>query len=376
MKIRKAQKQKSKLRIGLSSPSGGGKTYSALLIASGITVLDKVVMIDTENGSGDLYDHLGDYSVLTLQAPFSPERYIKAIEECEQAGFEVIIIDSITHEWEGSGGCLEINEQIARAKFRGNTWSAWSDTGARHQKFLNKIVQSSCHIITTVRNKTETAMEGKKVLKIGTKEITREGFEYELTVNFNIDRESHQATASKDRTGLFDSIDYFIPTKETGKTLIKWASAGKEIKKPRLTKKSLSDATEWIKGQLNAGKSNQELFKVIEKKYEIPETLKKEILEVKSFNEPPKFQNKDYLEYYKKGIAKTEKVDKLTVVGKEIQDAIKEKLFTDDQEKELMQIYSEQKTKLSALKAFELPKKVTEKEVDDAIKQAEITINH
>ena len=309
MEIRKAQKQKSKLRIGLSSPSGGGKTYSSLLIASGIAPMNKVVMIDTENGSGDLYDHLGDYSVLTLQAPFSPERYIKAIEECEKAGFDVIIIDSITHEWEGSGGCLEINEQTARAKFRGNTWSAWSDTGARHQKFLNKIVQSTCHIITTVRNKTETAMEGKKVSKVGTKEITREGYEYELTVNFNLERDSHNASPSKDRTGLFEGTDFFIPTKETGEKLLTWAISGNNIK-PNLTKTD--------------------------------------------------FDN------YKEEIQKSKDWGSLEKIGKEIAEAVKTKVVTTSQADELRTLFSEYKTKHKALESFET-KKVTENEVESGL---------
>src|SRR5690606_24180959 len=96
--------------------------------ASGITSWDKIAIIDTENGSADFYSNLGDYNVFSLSAPFSPERYIEAIEACEKAGMEVIIIDSVTHEWEGKGGCLEINDQIAQTKFKGNTWSAWSHT--------------------------------------------------------------------------------------------------------------------------------------------------------------------------------------------------------------------------------------------------------
>lgn len=119
---------------------------------------------------------------------------------CEDAGFEVIIIDSISHEWEGEGGCLEINDMIARTKFKGNTWGAWSETTPRHQKFIQTLTQSKCHIVTTSRSKTETAQVDGKVKKIGLKEIQREGFEYELTLNFNIERDGHYAIASKDRT--------------------------------------------------------------------------------------------------------------------------------------------------------------------------------
>jgi len=240
--LRKAERRQAKLRIGLSAPSGAGKTYSALLIAYGITGdWGKVALIDTESGSGELYAHLGDYNTMRLDAPYSPERYIEAIQACEDAGVEVIIIDSTSHEWEGKGGCLQINENIAQSKFRGNTWSAWSETTPRHQKFLDAIVQSKCHVITATRNKIDTVMtEDKKVKKVGTKEIQREGFEYELTVNFNIDRDTHKVIASKDRTELFEGLDPFIITTDTGKKLIDWAMSGKEVVK-EITKKDVLD---------------------------------------------------------------------------------------------------------------------------------------
>lgn len=243
--LRTAERKQAKLRIGLSSPSGGGKTYSALLLAYGITGdWSKVALIDTEAGSGELYSHLGQYNVVQLDAPYSPERYIEYIKGCEDAGMEVIIIDSTSHEWEGKGGCLEINETIAQAKFRGNTWSAWSETTPRHQKFIQSIVTSKCHIITATRNKIDTVMtEDKKVKKVGTKEIQREGFEYELTVNFNIDRDTHKVIASKDRTNLFEGQDPFIITPDTGKQLIEWAMSGKEVEAtaPVITKKDVAD---------------------------------------------------------------------------------------------------------------------------------------
>lgn len=228
--LRKAERRKAKLRVGVSAPSGAGKTYSALLLARGMaSEWEKIALIDTENGSGELYSHLGEYNVITLTAPFSPERYIEAVQACEQAGMEVIVIDSTSHEWDGEGGCLQINEKLAQAKYKGNTWSAWSETTPRHQRFLEAIVMSSCHVITTARNKVETVMtEDKRVKKVGTKEIQREGFEYELTVNFNIDRDTHAATASKDRTELFTDKDPFVITEETGKTLKEWAESGKE----------------------------------------------------------------------------------------------------------------------------------------------------
>jgi len=187
----------------------------------------KIGIIDSENGRGNIYSDFGDYNIINLKPPFTPELYIEAIRALENAGMEAIIIDSTSHEWEGEGGCLQLNEKLAIAKYKGNTWSAWSETTPRHQKFLDAITSSSSHIITTVRNKVETVMgEDKKVKKVGTKEVQREGFEYELTVNFNIDRDTHMVIASKDNTQLFEGKDPFIITEKTGEILRDWVMSG------------------------------------------------------------------------------------------------------------------------------------------------------
>ena len=233
--LRKAQRRSAKIRLGLASPSGGGKTYSALLIAKGLAgSWDKVAIIDTENGSADLYSHLGDFNVLQLTAPYHPEKYIDAIRECEQAGMEVIIIDSITHEWSGVGGCLEL-QQIATERQRiKNTYTAWKEVTPRHQKFIDAILQSNCHIITTVRSKTDYLQvdhEGKKsIQKVGMAQVTRDGFEYELTVSLELDV-NHYAVTSKDRTCLFEGKPSFIPSEKTGEMLKEWCESGVDIRK-------------------------------------------------------------------------------------------------------------------------------------------------
>lgn len=229
MELQKASRRKVKLRVGLGGPSGSGKTYSALLLARGLaSSWEKVAIIDTENGSGEMYSDLGDYMALTLTAPFSPERFIEAVKVCEKEGIEVIVIDSMTHEWDGEGGCLQINDKLANAKYKGNTWAAWSETTPRHQAFINKILTSPCHVVTTVRSKTETVQENGKVKKIGMKEIQRDGYEYELTVNFSIDRDHHFAITSKDRTGMFIDVDPFLINQGTGEKLLKWSQSGVE----------------------------------------------------------------------------------------------------------------------------------------------------
>jgi hypothetical protein len=226
MQLRKATRKKAKIRLGLSAVSGGGKTYSAILVAKGLVGdLSKVAIIDTENGSADLYAHLGDFNVLPLTAPFTPERYIEAIKSCEKAGMEVIIVDSISHEWDGKGGCLEIVESL------GGKYQDWAKVTPRHQAFIDAIIHSPSHVITTVRRKQDYEMikDGNKVRveKGGLREITREGFEYELTINLELDTK-HNATASKDRTQLFMNKPAFVPSEQTGEMIAAWCEQGEE----------------------------------------------------------------------------------------------------------------------------------------------------
>jgi hypothetical protein len=230
MKLQTASRKKAKIKLGLSSVSGGGKTFSSILIAKGLcNDLSKVAIIDTENNSADLYAHLGNYQVLPLIAPFSPERYIEALNSCEKAGMEVIILDSISHEWEGKGGVLELSDQLG-----GQYQSAWKTLTPRHESFKQAIIQSPCHIITTVRRKQDYVLQekqnknGKMVqapVKAGFKEVTREGWEYELTVNLELEL-NHFATASKDRTNLFMGKPAFIPDETTGKMILDWCNQG------------------------------------------------------------------------------------------------------------------------------------------------------
>ncbi|MBB6332998.1 hypothetical protein HNP24_004001 [Chryseobacterium sediminis] len=226
MQLKQSQRQQVKLRLGLSGASGFGKTKSALLLAYGMAQdWSKIAVIDTENSSASLYSDLGNYNVLDLQAPYNPERYIQAIDLCENSGIEVIIVDSASHEWNGTGGCLEIHEKL------GGRFQDWANVTPRHQAFINKILQSNCHIITTTRRKIDYSLDvgsnGRtQVVKHGTKEITRDGFEYELTINFELINENHLAKASKDRTGLFMNKPEFLINSDTGKMILEWCNSG------------------------------------------------------------------------------------------------------------------------------------------------------
>ncbi|MBP5948502.1 MULTISPECIES: ATP-binding protein [unclassified Pseudomonas] len=221
--FKKAERKQAKLRLALAGPSGSGKTYSALLLAQGLG--GRIAVLDTEHGSASLYADLVDFDAMELHAPYSPERYIEVIAAAEQAGYETLIIDSYSHEWTGSGGCLEQNETVAHQKFRGNTWAAWNETTPRHRKLTDKILTSSMHIICTMRSKTETVQgEGKKILKLGMKSEQRDGTDYEFTVVLDLTHDGHTATASKDRTKLFDQPE--LISAYTGSRLLTWLNSG------------------------------------------------------------------------------------------------------------------------------------------------------
>ncbi|TXH09374.1 MAG: ATP-binding protein [Hyphomicrobiaceae bacterium] len=220
--FKKAVRQQAKLRLALSGPSGAGKTYGALKIAKGLG--GRIAVIDTERGAASLYSHLVDFDTMELNAPFEPERFIDAIHQAEKAKYDILIIDSITHEWNGSGGCLEINDTIAKVSYKGNTWAAWNDTTPRHRAFLDAILQSPLHIIATMRAKTETAQEGRNVVKLGMKDEQRDGTEYEFTIVLNLTHETHHAKAGKDRSELFKQPH--IISEDTGKRLLAWLNDG------------------------------------------------------------------------------------------------------------------------------------------------------
>lgn len=230
MQFTKATRQKARLRLALTGPSGSGKTWGALLLASGLG--GRIAVIDTERESASLYDHLTEFDALSLSAPFTPERYIEAIKAAEAAGYETLIIDSITHEWSGVGGCLELVDQVARAKYKGNSWSAWNDITPRHRALLDAILHSPMHIIVTLRSKTETAQTEengrKKVVKLGMKAEQRDGFEYEMTVVLDLIHDGNFATSTKDRTGLFANSNPAPITVDTGKKLKQWLELGTE----------------------------------------------------------------------------------------------------------------------------------------------------
>ena len=229
--FKKAERKKAKARIALCSPAGGGKTYSALLIASGLG--KKIAVIDTEKSAELEAGKKGmpNFDVLKISEPYEPQKYVEAIKAAEEAEYDIIIIDSLSPAWSGSGGLLDTHDKISQVRGN-NSFTAWRSITPMHNTLVDAIIQSKCHVIATMRTKVGYAMDaddrGKtKVSKVGLAPIQREGMDYEFTIVFDIARENHLATVSKDRTSLFRD-DVFTPDKETGIKLIKWLEGGAE----------------------------------------------------------------------------------------------------------------------------------------------------
>ena len=248
--FKKAERKIAKLRLALIGPSGAGKTYSALLIAKGLS--GKIAMIDTERGSGSLYADLANYDVLQINPPFTPQKYVDAIHAAEKAGYEVLIIDSLSHAWSGPGGVLEIQDKVAKSTR--NSFSAWREVTPQHNLLVDTILAAACHVIVTMRTKTayEVVTEGgkTKVSKVGTNPVQREGMEYEFTVVMDLSIDGHVASASKDRTSLFDGA-YFTPGAETGLKLMGWLNSGAaeapDSAEPQQPKQDAPDPSFWLR---------------------------------------------------------------------------------------------------------------------------------
>jgi hypothetical protein len=234
MEIKKAVKSKQKLRIALAGASGSGKTYSSLMLATSLGC-KKIGVIDTERGSSQLYADKFDFDILELEPPYNPLKFVKAINTLENANYDCIIIDSITHEWQGAGGCLEMVSNSSNK----NSYTAWGAVTPLHQKFLDAMISSTTHIIVTMRAKTAYDLvkndKGKlEPVKKGTEPQQRDGIEYEFTMVFDLDQ-NHKFTCSKDRTGLFDNPEFAETLdKQVGTKILDWLNSGTEIKpKPK-----------------------------------------------------------------------------------------------------------------------------------------------
>lgn len=226
MAFQKAERKQAKLKIAVTGPSGSGKTYSSLLIAQGLG--RKIAVADTENRSASLYADRFEFDTEVIEPPYTIQKYLDAITAAERAGYDVLVIDSITHAWAAEGGLLSKKESLdARG---GNSYTNWASITKEHEAFKARLLNCDVHLICTMRSKQDYVLEvnekGKsQPRKVGLAPIQRDGMEYEFTTVLDVSM-THEAQASKDRTGLFDGR-IFKPTVETGRELLKWLNEGK-----------------------------------------------------------------------------------------------------------------------------------------------------
>lgn len=230
LEFKDASRKDVRIKMAIAGPSGGGKTYGALEIMKGLMNgdLSKVGVLQTEAGRAQCYLDKGAFKVLELPPPFTPDKFVEGIAAAESAGLKGLIIDSISDEWAGLGGALDIHQDVSEVTK--NSFTAWKKVTPKHEAVFNKILSSPIHIICTVKKKTEYVMEqsnGKTQPKrVGVKDIQREGTEYRWMIQFDVDQETNLATVAKDNTSLFQGKPAFKITEETGKAIRDWCLNG------------------------------------------------------------------------------------------------------------------------------------------------------
>lgn len=234
--FQKAVKTESKLRLAISGPSGAGKTYTALALATHLTDNKPIALVDTEHGSASKYADLFSFDVLNLDPPYHPDRYLEAIKEAAKAGYGVIILDSLSHAWNGTGGLLEIVDDIAKRNRNPNTFAAWKDATPIQNRFIDGLISANIHVIATMRSKQEYILQeadnGKKVpKKVGMAPVQRDGFEYEFDVFMEMDVDN-TGVVTKSRCSALNGAVIRKPGKDTAETLKTWLSGAPAPEKP------------------------------------------------------------------------------------------------------------------------------------------------
>lgn len=225
MGFKKATKAQANLHAAIFGPSGAGKTFTSLRVATGLAGGSPIAVIDTERGSASKYADRFSFDVLELEDQ-SIDGYVAAISEAAKGGYKVLVIDSLSHGWQT---LLEEVEKLAKAKYRGNTWSAWSEGTPHQRRLVQAILNYPGHVIATMRSKTEwTTVDnnGKKTpQRVGLAPEQGKGVEYEFDLLVEISTE-HIANVIKDRTGKFQDKLLDKPGEEFGKQLAAWLADG------------------------------------------------------------------------------------------------------------------------------------------------------
>lgn len=235
----KAVRRQARARVAIDGPSGAGKTYTALVAATELADGKKIAVIDTERGSASLYADEFNFDVLELNPPFEPKFYIEALEAAEK-DYAVIVIDSLSHAWEGEGGVLDMHDAATKRQRTENSYTAWKDVTPMHRKLVDSMLQSPAHIIATMRSKMEYSQEknadGKTVIrKIGMAPIQRQGMEYEFTIVGDMDVD-HNLVISKSRCKVMADAVVNKPDRKFFKTLREWLNSGDAAPAPAQTK--------------------------------------------------------------------------------------------------------------------------------------------
>jgi hypothetical protein len=245
-----AVKSESKLRLGLVGPAGSGKTMTALRIAHGLSKGERFAVIDTEHGSASLYARIIRFHRCNLQS-FEVENYISAITEAGNAGYPVLVIDSLSHAWSGKGGILEFVDAAGKRSAGGN-FSAWRDATPRHNSLVEAILSCPCHVIVTMRSKTEYVIEKENgrttVRKVGLQPVQRDGMEYEFTVCGDVTSD-HDLCITKTRAPFLKDKVIREAGEELGKQLAQWLEDGEEVapyREPVAPVASIDDTLEKI----------------------------------------------------------------------------------------------------------------------------------
>jgi len=212
---------------------------------------------------------LTDDDIVNIEAPHHPEKYVEAINDVVKLGYDILIMDSTSHEWIGSGGCLEL-QQLA-----GGTYQAWAKVTPRHNAFIEAIADSPIHLIATMRGKEQYEVErgetGKTtVRKLGVGAEQRAGFSFEFTATFLLDQQDNHTTVEKDNTHIFENRGRFIFKEEDGSDIIAWANSGKGYTPP-VRNKPVIDEILVVKAEVIelckslGGQENEELMTTIKK---------------------------------------------------------------------------------------------------------------
>ena len=249
--FKKATKAQAKLRLGLIGPAGSGKTMTAIRIAHGLG--GRVAVIDTERGSASLY--AGErglaFDVQELET-YEADKFIHAIGEAEQAGYDVLIIDSLSHAWAGKGGILEFVDNAAK-RSGGGSFAGWRDATPRHNQLVDAILGAKLHIICTLRSKVEHVIEqvnGRtQVRKVGLQPVQRDGLEYEFTVVGDVNQE-HELIVTKTRAAWLKDAIIREAGEELGKKLAEWLSGGEAVAEPKAEPKKplFTEIADYIHG--------------------------------------------------------------------------------------------------------------------------------